>query len=255
MNSLTILCAAGVAALGASATSVSNESAKNDDTTGAIVGKVEWEGERPEPKPKLTIKEKETVGCLHGGDGVDDQDHSLLIDGNGGVANVVLTIEVDDFELKLPEEPIAIDQKGCRFKPNVVVVPAGATLRFDNSDDTNHNIHTFARKNQAVNKNVAGGTTLDLKLDRAEVISVKCDVHTWMKGYVVVTEATHWAVTLADGSFAITGLPPGEYKVSWWHGQLGKGKTDTVKVEAGQQTTLNHKVSATKKKSGGRRRR
>ncbi len=144
-------------------------------------------------------------------------------------------------------------QKGCRFRPNVVVVPAGATLRFDNSDDTNHNIHTFAKKNQAVNKNVAGGTTLDLKLDKAEVIDVKCDVHTWMKGYVVVTDATHWDVTAADGSFAITGRPPGEYKVSWWHGQLGKGKVE-VTVEAGKPTKLTHKVGAKKRKGGGRRR-
>jgi hypothetical protein len=52
----------------------------------------------------------------------------------------------------------------------------------------------------------------------------------------------------------LEGLPPGEYELSWWHEELGKGKTEKVKVEAGQAATLTHKVSAEKKAGGGRRR-
>ena len=58
---------------------VSGTVAKVDDTTGTIVGKVVFDGERPEPKPALTIKEKESEGCLHGGDGMDTEDRTLLI--------------------------------------------------------------------------------------------------------------------------------------------------------------------------------
>jgi hypothetical protein len=86
------------------------------------------------------------------------------------------------------------------------------------------------------------------------VIDIKCDIHPWMKGYVVATEATHYAISSLDGSFQIEGLPPGEYELSWWHEELGKGKTEKVKVEAGQAATLTHKVSAEKKAGGGRRR-
>lgn len=224
------------------------------DDLGSISGHVVWEGDRPAPKPDFEYKPEAINGCKHGPEGMDKRDETLLIDAKGGVANVVLTIEVAGAEKKVPTEPVEFDQEGCRFHPHVAVVPVGATLRFANSDETNHNIHTYAKKNQSLNKNVAAAGNLDMLVDKAEVIDVKCDIHPWMKGYVVVTDASHWAVTGADGSFKITGLPPGEYELSWWHEELGKGKTEKVKVEAGKDTVLEHKVGAEKKAGGGRRR-
>jgi plastocyanin len=255
MKALLILCAAG-AALGVPGNDSPDANApKSGEEFGAIAGTVMWEGDRPEPKPPLAINETETKGCTHEGGGMATDDRSLLISDAGGVANVVLQIEAKGVELEVPSDPVILDQKGCRFEPRVVVVPVGATLRFLNSDETNHNIHTFAKKNQAMNKNVAGGSNLDQKLDKAEVINVKCDVHTWMKSFVVVSDATHSAISGADGSFKIEGLPAGDYKIDWWHEELGKGKSEMITVKAGETTSYDHKVGAAKKKSGGGRRR
>ncbi len=250
MNLFTILCAASLATV---STSTPQPTETASDETGSISGKIVWEGEKPEPKPKLAIKEAETTGCKHGGSGVDAEDRSLMIAADGGVANVVLTVTIKDAAPSVPAEPIVMDQQGCKFIPRVLVVPVGGTLRFGNSDDTNHNIHTFAKKNQPINKQVSAGSNLDLKLDKAEVIDVKCDIHTWMKGFVVVTDATQWAVSGEDGSFKIEGLPAGEYTVEWWHEELGKDKTDKVVVEAGKEATLTHKVG--EKKAGGKKKR
>ncbi len=250
MKALMILCAAGAAALG----SADNDSAKTPATTntetGSIKGMVLWEGDRPEPKPALEIKSTETQGC-HDAANMDTTDRSLLISEKGGVANVVMMIEATD--VVVPDAPIELDQVGCRFEPRVVVVPVGGTLKFANSDETNHNIHTFAKKNQAMNKNVAGGADMEQMLDKAEVINVACDIHNWMKSFVVVTDASHYAVSGADGSFQIDGLPAGDYKIEWWHEELGKGKTAAVTVTAGGVTEFTHKVGEAKKKKGGGR--
>jgi plastocyanin len=237
-----------------SAASFSNETPAKTDDLGSIAGKIVWEGEKPAAKPDFELKPEQMTGCKHHEGGINTKDETLLIDDKGGVANVVLTITVAGAKAAIPTEPVHFDQEGCQFKPHVAVVPVGATIRFLNSDETNHNIHTYAKKNQAMNKNVAPAGNQDQLLDKAEVIDVKCDIHPWMKGYVVVTDATHWATSAADGSFKIAGLPPGDYEISTWHEELGKGKTVAVKVEAGKEATLEHKVSAEKKAAGGRRR-
>jgi plastocyanin len=250
MNSLALFLL-GASSLAAGSAAVDPQ--PKSDETGSIAGTVTWEGERPAPRPPLVMGEKESVGCKH--EAMDKTDETLLISEAGGIANVVLTVEVQGVAPKVPAEPILLDQEGCRFHPHVQVVPVGATLRFDNSDETNHNIHTFAKKNPAVNQNVAGGTNFDQKLDKAEVIDIKCDVHPWMKGYVVVTDAAAWAVSGKDGSFKIEGLPPGEYKVSWWHEDLGKGKSEKVTVTGGASADLALKLGAQAEDKGGRRKR
>lgn len=253
MKSLFLISAASVAVLA----SFAEPNTPKADEMGTIEGKVVFEGERPKPKPDLVIQDKEATGCHHDLSMLDKKDRTLLISKEGGVANVVFTLEVKDQEVKVPEEPTVLDQTGCRFEPHVVLLPVGGTLRYDNSDETNHNVHAYARKNDSPNKNISGGTSFEQKMEHAEVFEVKCDVHPWMKSYVFVTDATHYAKSSADGSFKLTGVPPGTYKLSYWHEELGKGKTEEVTVKAGETTKLEQKLGAesSDKKGGGRRRR
>ena len=247
MKILLTLCAAGLL-LGA--TETANAPAVE---TGSVTGKALFKGERPEPKPDFTPKEEEKEGCH--GDHLDMADRSLLIDENGGIANVVITIAVKGEETVVRDEPYVMDQRGCRYEPHVLVVPVGNKVRFLNSDETNHNVHTYSRKIKAINNNIAGGSEYEIEADKEETFEAKCDIHPWMKSYVVVTEANHFAVTKADGTFEIAGLPAGTYKAEYWHETLGKGKAD-VTIEAGKAAMLELELEAGGSKGGrgGRRR-
>jgi plastocyanin len=215
-------------------------------------GKALFEGDKPESKP-LDIDPEKSQGCVPEGKSMDTTDRSLLISEDGGIANVVVMVMVDGAEMKVPEKPFELDQTQCRFEPHVVVIPAGATVDYLNSDQVSHNVHTYPKKNDAMNKTIAAGSKETQTYDKTDQIEIKCDIHPWMNSYMIVTDTPFYAVTGADGGFAIAGLPEGTHKVEYWHEKLGKGKAEMVVNADGTAEPLEIKLGA--KKAGGRRRR
>ena len=137
-----------------------------------------------------------------------------------------------------PDNPIVFDQKGCRFDPHVVVVPAGRKLQIRNSDGILHNVHPLPKKNAAFNKAMPPQVkTLDAKFKRRERIPVKCDVHPWMRGWIIVVDNPYHAVTDSDGSFRMDKVPVGKHKLEVWHETLGKQVIE-VHVEAGKEARV-----------------
>ena len=105
-------------------------------------------------------------------------------------------------------------------------VMAGQPVKILNSDATMHNIHGLPKVNREFNFGMP--KTLKEKtisFDKSEdVFVVKCDVHPWMKTWVVVLEHPYWAVTDADGNFSLDTdkLEPGTYDLCFWHEKWDK---------------------------------
>ena len=248
MKAILLICIAGCAVL----VSAFSEAPAAVTGGGTISGKVTFDGEFKAPAP-LTIGAKESEGCCPPGIEMDSQDRTLIVAEDGALCNVVVTLTADGFERVVPTEPVVLDQKKCRYEPHVVVVPMGAKISYRNSDGVNHNVHTYSKKNQAVNKSVASNTSDEQLLEKDEAFEVKCDIHPWMLSNVYVTDATHYAVTGPDGKFSLRGVPAGKYKVEYWHARLGKGKTDEIEVTDGGTASVDFALS--EKKKGGKKRR
>jgi plastocyanin len=214
-------------------------------------GTVKYDGEAPESKP-LVIEESKSEGCVHSGS-VDKTDRSLIISDGGGIANVVVMVDVGDSDVKPPEKSVALDQKSCRFEPHVTVVQAGTTVEFLNSDDISHNVHTYAAKNDGFNKIISAGAKESQKLDKADRIEIKCDIHPWMNSWLIVADTPYFAVTGADGSFTLPKLPAGTHKLEYWHEKLGKNKGEITVGADGSAEAVTLKWGASTKKKRGRR--
>jgi len=164
---------------------------------------------------------------------------------DGKLANVFVYVKdgttadgtkVGDYTYPTPSAAVTLDQKGCQYVPHVLGVQTNQTLTITNSDATQHNIHPTPKVNPEWNKTQANGSApLNEKFARHEVlIPVKCNQHPWMKSYVGVLKHPFFAVSAADGSFTIKGVPPGTYTVAAWHegGSAGTEKTMQVTVPA-----------------------
>lgn len=118
-----------------------------------------------------------------------------------------------------PPGPVVIDQAGCLYAPHVTAVMTGQPLEIRNGDATLHNVMCNPRKNRGFNDGMPGGSApLTKVFDQPELkIELRCFMHPWMQAYVHVLDHPFHAVTPADGTFTLAGLPPGDYEVSVLH--------------------------------------
>jgi hypothetical protein len=60
------------------------------------------------------------------------------------------------------------------------------------------------------------------------MVAVTCELHSWMKSWVVVAEHPFYALTDSAGAFRLPNVPPGKYKVRMWQEALGNVSRDVV---------------------------
>jgi plastocyanin len=200
--------------------------------TGGLRGVVRFEGTPPE-LPPLAVSADHASECGM----LDPKSESLLVDGRGGIANVVLTIKVAGKTAEPVRAPSVLEQRSCRFDPHVLLVPAGSSVSFENADVCTATVHTQSAQNAAMNKSIPTGGVEEQTYEKPETFAVANDVHPWMSAWVVVTDAPFHAVTGPDGSFEIQGLPAGPLQLSLWHEKLGQ-QSQRVDVVGGQVTEV-----------------
>ena len=197
---------------------------------GILSGTITYDGDAPKNKvKKLDEENAKTCKCEQ----IEACD--LRIDKESkGIANVVVEIIGAGPDWKSSGQKAAMDQKGCVFIPHIVVVPPGAEVLLKNSDEVLHNVKTTTMLNPAFNEGIPAGSSATKKFDIPEKVKIGCDVHPWMGAWVIVTKASYHAVTDDKGKFEIKDVPPGKYKVRFWHEKLGQVEKELEIAEGGK---------------------
>ncbi len=156
-------------------------------------------------------------------------DESVVVGADGGLANVLIYVRtkkptINPELVKKPDELPVVDNKHCRFEPHIQAVYFKYPVLLKNSDPKPHNINIQPIGGVPINPLMAAGQEIEHKFVRAQRIPVpvQCNIHPWMKGYVLPCGNPYFAVSAADGSFTIKGLPLGEeLEFQAWHEKVG----------------------------------
>ena len=167
--------------------------------------------------------------CAKANAGQPVPDEAFVAAADGSLANVFVELIGTFPETPVPTDPVTIDQRACVYRPRVIGLRIGQTLKVRNSDDGMHNVHgiSTARDSFNVGQPVAGLVN-DFHPHDQGMLQLKCDVHTWMVAFVGVVGHPYFAVTGADGTFVLRDVPEGTYTLKTWHERLG---TKSVQVK------------------------
>jgi plastocyanin len=120
-----------------------------------------------------------------------------------------------------PKEHAKIDQLNMVFRPHVIAVQVGTAVDFLNSDALMHNVFTPDACAEKFNLGTwPKGETRSYTFKGECAAALLCKVHPEMEAFVVVAPTPYFAVTKADGSYAIADVPDGAYTVKVWHPKL-----------------------------------
>jgi plastocyanin len=103
------------------------------------------------------------------------------------------------------------------FDPALLIIPVGSTVSFPNGDPVLHNVFSSTPQ-QAFDLGFYGeGESPEQRFDRAGLVLLSCNVHRAMAANILVLDTPHYTRPKADGSFELTGLPPGPGELVYWH--------------------------------------
>lgn len=206
---------------------LASESPFSARAAGTIVGTVTT-AEAERPPLRVTI---DPITC-----GSTLPNESLVRDATGQLANAVVI--VPGVKVPAPAE-VVVSNERCRFVPHIATLRPGGMLKMTSQDPVLHTMHAAGSDGRAL-FNISlpiPKMSTSRSLDRPGPVTLSCSTHTWMRGYVYVTDELA-AVSGADGRFRLDGVPAGTHELRVWHESLKVAAPVKVTVKDGETATV-----------------
>jgi high-affinity iron transporter len=125
-----------------------------------------------------------------------------------------------------------VNQRGLQFEPRVQAIQVGQSVAFTNDDNETHNVHILT-PGVPFNQSMERGRTVEYKAEKPGLLRLVCDIHSHMRGYVLVSSTPYFAVCRTDGRFRLDDVPDGRYRLNVWH-EMGRGTSRKIEVKGNE---------------------
>ena len=191
---------------------------------GRVQGKATLTGKMPYPRVYHLILFPNIDMCSE--IETDDEMNRVLddfkISEDGGLKDVVITLEHVEAGKSFNKEPILIDSEDCKFTPDVNVVRQGETFKVNNVDAVMHNSQVYQAERGKIIQNlpIPPESTTDGKVTfqkKYKIFQMICGMHEFMQTWGYRIQNPYYFVTKLGGDFKIDNIPPGDYILNAWH--------------------------------------
>lgn len=146
---------------------------------------------------------------------------------------------------------VAVEQHDREFVPYVSVIQTGTAVAFPNRDAILHHVYSFSPAKTFEFKLYTGKSPGEVKFDKPGVVTLGCNIHDWMIGYILVVSTPYFARSDASGAARLRDLPAGAYELRVWHPNqraTPEATATAVTLEAATQHRTEHALELVPRK-------
>ncbi len=208
-----------------------------------IQGKAILTGDAPQPRVYHLVLFPNIDMCaeVETDDEMNRVLYDFIADKNGGMKDVVVSIEHVDAGKPFENKPIDIKAEFCKFYPDVNVIRQGEKFTVDNQDAVMHNSQVYQSERGKIILNIPipaeeisdGKVTFQKDY---KIMQMICGMHEFMQTWGYRIQNPYNFITGEDGTFKIENLPPGDYVVNAWHYLM---KPRSKKIHVSENEVIN----------------
>ena len=219
---------------------------------GTIKGKAIMTGKMPYPRVYHLILFPNIDMCAE--IETDDEMNRVLddfkISEDGGLKDVVITLEHVEAGKPFNKKPILIDSENCKFSPDVNAVRQGEEFKVNNIDAVMHNSQVYQAERGKIIQNlpVPPEDVTDGKVTfqkNFKIFQMICGMHEFMQTWGYRVQNPYYFITKLGGEFKIDNIPPGDYLLNAWH-YLMKPHSQKISIAKNETISANFEFDASK---------
>lgn len=139
-----------------------------------------------------------------------------VADASGVLVDAVVSLEPARPVAPSAGKTVEMDQINSQF---VLAVRTGTLVRFANNDQIRHQVYSFSPVKRFELPLFQGTTAAPVRFDQPGLVTIGCNIHDSMQGYIVVLETPYFGKTGSDGRTQLE-APAGNYTLRVWHPRI-----------------------------------
>jgi plastocyanin len=126
-------------------------------------------------------------------------------------------------------------QLGMQFRPALLPIQVGSSVKFPNGDDFYHNVFSYSKTKRFDLGRYRKSDRPPVEVfDKPGVVKLYCEIHQHMRGVILVLDTPYFTRTQTNGVYRLEHLPAGQYQLKAWVDEKHVYEK-AVNLEPGQQ--------------------